>query len=134
MARQTGQQSRQALDDWLDTINHLAAEITRWAQARNWSVHQDQKEIREEPFGVYSAPWLRISTPNGEVHLRPVARYVAGHGNGRVDLEAWPTLNRVMLLRNDGTWFIMTDSGVPIRLPWNQQTFEQLSQDLLAHP
>ncbi len=132
MTKQTPEQTQQALEEWLDSVRHLAAEVRDWAQTRSWSVHQDEKDIRESPFGDYRAPWLRIATPNGEIHLDPVARYVAGPAQGRVDLQAWPSLNRVMLLRRDHDWLIMTDSGVPLRQDWNQQTFLQLADDLLA--
>ena len=54
-------------------------------------------------------------------------------GDGRVDVEVYPTLSRVRLDgADDGGWVIMTDSNVPLRLPWNGDTFRQLAQDLVA--
>jgi hypothetical protein len=120
------------LDDWLDSMSRLVKEVTTWAELRGWSIHQDQKQIREADLGIYQVPWLRISTPDGEIHLEPIARYVTGEAEGRVDLQAWPSLNRVMLLRSPSGWIIMTDSGVPIREQWNEQTFARLAKDLLS--
>ncbi|MBI4581244.1 MAG: hypothetical protein HY718_16195 [Planctomycetes bacterium] len=132
MGKQTVEKDRRLLSDWLDSVGRLVEDVKSWAQASRWSIHEDEKEIREAPFGIYRAPWLRIGTPNGEIRVEPVARFTAGPADGRVDLEAWPSLNRVMLLRKDDSWLIMTDSGVPIRQAWNRDTFVQLTKDLLA--
>jgi hypothetical protein len=53
---------------------------------------------------------------------------------GRVDLYAWPTLFRVMLLRSpqDETWAIRTDSGLRWPNPWSEETFAQLALGLLG--
>lgn len=77
------------------------------------NIRQDQKtfEIRNEPVMV--------------------ALHVVG-GDGRVDLEGYPTLSRVKLIGTPGGWTIMTDSNVPLRLPWNADTFRQLAEDLVA--
>jgi len=52
---------------------------------------------------------------------------------GRVQISAWPTLFRVLLLHKSGEegWIIRTDSGIPIRQPWNRETFISLVRDLL---
>lgn len=53
--------------------------------------------------------------------------------SGRVQLSAWPTLFRVILLRKtdaDG-WVIRTDSDIPIRRPWNKEAFISVANDLM---
>jgi hypothetical protein len=119
--------------EWLHRLDELAATVEGWANAKNWAWVREVKTISEPSLGTYDAPVVRVRSPQGEVRLEPVALDIVG-GNGRVDLEAWPTLNRVKL-----TWrgsppvmVIYTDSHVPLRLPWAQATFEQLVSDLLA--
>ena len=72
---------------WLDLIQHLLVEITRWAEAQGWSIHPGQKEIHEDFLGTYDAPTLQIRTPTGQLHVDPIALNIAG-AEGRVDLEA----------------------------------------------
>ena len=71
------------------------------------------------------------TAPDGELLLEPVALFVRG-ARGRVDLEAFPSQSRVKLLLDNGTWQIMTDSNVPLRQPWTEDTFVQLARDLLS--
>jgi hypothetical protein len=60
-----------------------------------------------------------------------VGLHIVG-GDGRVDIEGYPTLNRVKLIGVPGGWTIMTDSNVPLRVPWNAETFHQLARDLVS--
>src|SRR5271169_5941963 len=74
-------------DQWLALVENLLGEVSQWALAQDWSIHRDQKEIREDPIGLYSAPTLRIRLPGGEVHVEPVALRIVGSKSGRVDIE-----------------------------------------------
>ena len=108
----------------------------QWSQAAGWAVEVERTAIEERLYGRYEASAARVQLPKGDlperaVLIMPVALEVKG-GDGRVDLEGYPTLSRVMLLGDDGGWIIMTDSNVPLRLPWNEGTFRQLAQDLVA--
>lgn len=122
------QQRRQ---EWVGRVNALVGEVSAWCQAEGWLVESDQKTLREQLLGKYAVPSLRIHAPGGEVLLNPIALHVAG-GDGRVDLEAFPTLSRVKLVGAANGWTIMTDSNVPLRQPWDRQTFVQLVRDLLS--
>ena len=56
-----------------------------------------------------------------------MARGIA-KGDGRVDLVAWPSLTRMLLIRVGDTWKIKTDSGVDWPEAWNWKTFERLTE------
>lgn len=117
-------------DDFLAWTNGIVDQVRGWADQLGWATHQDAKTINEGPRGTYQAPFLRVRTPNGEVHVDPIARWIMGGGRGRVDLQGWPSLNRVALVRTHDGMEIVTDSNVPLRQPWDRTTFVQLAEDL----
>ncbi|HEY3243437.1 MAG TPA: hypothetical protein VGM03_08800 [Phycisphaerae bacterium] len=117
---------------WLTALNGLADDITRWSREQRWLVQREQKEIREERLGTYSAPYLIVQTPQGRFVVDSIGQSVIG-ASGRVDLYAWPSFHRVrLLLRQAGTWKVRTDSGIDWPKPWNRETFVQLVKDLVA--
>jgi|SRR5579884_313616 len=120
------------IPEWLDAINRLFADVAGWAQEQNWTVASSTTEISEESLGKYTAPVLTIDAQNGRLVLEPIARIVIG-GKGRIDLYAWPTLYRVMLLRRskDTVWVVRTDSGLAWPNPWGRETFISIANGLL---
>jgi len=76
---------------------------------------------------------LIIETPQKERLTVEVKGRGPSQTSGRVQLSAWPTLFRVMLLHKPGEaeWTIRTDSGIPLRQPWRRETFVSLAKDLL---
>lgn len=112
--------------DWAHRIDHLLKEITAWATAEGWQINDNQYARTGAKTLEDATPALSVTLPVGELHINPIAE-------GRIDVEALPTLNRVKLLSNfKGGWTIMTDSNVPLRVLWNQAAFAQLARDLLA--
>ena len=119
-------------EEWLQAINHVIAQVRGWAESRGWTTEIEQREVTEERLGTYTVPVLGIDTPQGKLVLEPIGREIIG-AEGRLDLYAWPSLFRVMLLRrSDMSWIIRTDSGINWPHPWNQQTFEELALGLLG--
>ena len=118
---------------WVQTVNRLLDQITEWTAANNWTVERKPRDITEEILGAYSVSDAIIRTPDGQLMLEVKARGVP-EAAGRVELSAWPTLYRVMLLHraDDPDWIIYTDSGISLRQPWIQETFLTLCQDLMA--
>lgn len=119
----------------------LADEVQTWAEQeaaeRNWRVTREQKELAEEVVGgVYHVPVVTIHALQGRLVLEPIARGVLG-AQGRVDLYAWPSLFRVMLLHKPRgkdkpmKWVVRTDSGLDWPQPWNRETFLTLAEGLL---
>lgn len=118
-------------DEWLRRVGDLVTEVEGWASEQGWSVHRLDARIRERLLGEYVVPSLQMRMPGGELFLKPVALHVVG-ADGRVDLEAWPTLNRVKLVGREGGWQVITDSNVPLREQWGRDTFVRLAHDLQA--
>lgn len=119
-------------DDWLGKVDSLVQQVRGWAEKQGWAITQTEREVVEEQLGTYNVPVLEVNTPRGQVILEPVGQDVLG-ARGRVDLYAWPTLYRVMLLRTDAPdWIIRTESGLNWPQPWGQKTFVALAEGLLG--
>ncbi len=118
----------------------LADEVQAWAgqeAARGWRVEREEKELAEEVVGgAYRVPVVTIIAPQGRLVLEPIARGTVG-AQGRVDLYAWPSLFRVMLLHKPRgkdkpiEWVVRTDSGLDWPQPWSRETFLALADGLL---
>lgn len=118
-------------DQWIARVEALVEQLEAWASAQGWATARTDRIVNERLLGQYTVPALRIRLPAGEVHILPVGLNVVG-ASGRVDMEAFPTLNRVKLVGQDDAWQVYTDSNVPLRQPWNAETFVQVANDLLA--
>lgn len=124
---------REIRDAWTKALAALEQNLTEWALAEGWQVRSAEKMLKEESVGTYMAPDLVIDTPAGDRLRVEVKGRGPTESSGRVQLSAWPTLFRVLLLHKpeEDTWIIRTDSGIPIRQPWNRETFVTLAKDLL---
>ena len=131
----------QSRSNWERNTALLADDVQAWAEqeaaARGWRVEREQKELSEEVVGgAYQVPVVTVHAPQGRLILEPVARGVLG-AQGRVDLYAWPSLFRVMLLhkplgKGRGLkWVVRTESGIDWPQPWNRETFLTLAEGLL---
>lgn len=84
---------------WIRDVSALAQQVAGWSEKQGWIVQWFDEEVREDAaIGAYVVPKLEIKTADGTVILAPVAHGVLG-ADGRVDLYAWPSYFRVMLLR-----------------------------------
>lgn len=121
-------------DEWIQAISVLEKNLTEWSQKAGWQVRPFERVFTEESTGQYTAPDLVIDTPAGERLTVEVKGRGPSESAGRVQLAAWPTLFRVILLHKSGedNWVIRTDSGIPLRQPWNHDTFISLAKDLLS--
>ena len=117
--------------DWIQRVTNLVDQISAWAQAEGWQFQRELKNIHEPLLGSYQVPALTIHLPGGELMINPIGLHIVG-GDGRVDIEATPTLSRVKLIGANGNWIVMTDSNVPLRITWDAQHFIELAHDLLA--
>ena len=116
---------------WIDRVEALVNQVDEWAKGQGWTVVRGRKHIQESAIGLYDVPILEARLSDGQIWIKPIGLNVIG-ADGRVDIEALPTLNRVRLIVRDNQWQIFTDSNVPLRQPWNAETFVQLAHDLLA--
>src|SRR5437588_12250590 len=88
-------------EEWVDAVCRLVDDVEGWAAEKGWKTRRVEREINEQAIGRYTVPGLEIDVPEyreGAV-LQPIARVVSG-GAGRVDLSAWPTMWRVLLMRD----------------------------------
>jgi hypothetical protein len=117
--------------EWLAALDALLADVTRWSEEQGWQVEAEEKEIREQRLGAYATRKLTVTTPAGKLVIDPIARsvYVA---EGRVDMYAWATYNRVVLERRRGEWVVRTESNIDWPLPWSRETFLDLAGRLLG--
>jgi hypothetical protein len=125
-------ENERKIENWRQALGTLQADVKQWVSERpDWSIQQSDTSIQEDSDGkTYWLPELEITGPNGIVVLQPVAALVTG-AEGRVDLYAWPSLYRVMLLLQwNGSWVIRTDSGLDWPFPWGKDTFFDLAQRL----
>src|SRR5436305_14264454 len=96
-------------DEWVTAVDELVKQVETWARDQGWTIARAERDLTERSIGTYRVPVLEIHTPAGEVHLEPAGHDVLG-ARGRVDLYAWPSLYRVMLLLNgDGRWTVRTE-------------------------
>jgi hypothetical protein len=131
MSQATSPDLNKERESWVHSVESLCRQVADWAARKKWTVTWQSHHLTEELLGSYDVPSLTVQTDHGIVTLKPIAREVMG-ATGRVDLSAYPTLFRVMLLRSpkDGQWRIRTDSGVYIKQPWSESTFLDLVADL----
>jgi len=127
----TEESKRQRREDWLRAIERLMVELESWCEQLGWPTARETKHFDERAIGEYDAPLLRARMPAGHLYITPIALDVIG-ARGRVDIEAWPSLNRVKLIRDGETWRITTDSNVQLHEPWNHETFARVAQELAA--
>jgi hypothetical protein len=116
---------------WIARVTSLANQVSEWSVAEGWKVERHEKEITEEFLGTYRVPEVVVRLDIGELIIAPVALHIAG-GNGRVDLEAVPTLARVKMVGAGIGWKLFADPNVPLRVDWNRENFVQLARDLLS--
>jgi hypothetical protein len=113
--------------EWLAHAIELVDQIADWAVAEGWTVERNEKMFLDALLGAYRVPEMVVRLKEGELMVTPVA---VG-GDGRVDLDAIPTLSRVKLVIVKGKWKLYADANIPLYLDWNQANFTQLVQDLL---
>lgn len=128
----------QSRHDWEHTTVLLADDVQTWASqeaaARGWRVEREEQERAEDVVGgAYRVPVVTIHAPQGRLILEPIARGTLG-AQGRVDLHAWPSLFRVMLLHRPRgkdrplEWVVRTESGLDWPQLWNRETFLTLAE------
>lgn len=106
-------------DEWVGRVQSLVDQIVGWAEALGWHVERTDEQLSEKQLGTYTVPAARIrlpgvsGRPERALLVTPIALHVLG-GDGRVDLEGYPTLSRVKLIGVPDGWKIMTDSNVPL--------------------
>lgn len=124
------QSKEELLRDWKQICEDLFEQTKAWAVELGWLVDEYLVRIEERRLGEYHLRELVMHAKGHRLLLTPVARDVVG-GEGRVDLEMFPTMARMILVRSKGNWVLKSDSGVPWPDPWSKDTLDKII-DLLA--
>ncbi len=127
----TPEQRAARIQEWQAAVTAAMNDAQKWSEQEGWPVRREEKTAHEEMLGDYVVPLLHIRVSEGELLVKPVGLHVIG-ADGRIDLEGWPSLNRVKLIRREGRWQLFTDSNVPFRRDWTRETFSELAKDLVA--
>ena len=117
-------------DEWITEVNRFVDEVAAWAESAGWDVSRKIVTRNEYELGEYDVPSLSLGRPGDRVYLAPVARNITG-ADGRFDLEAFPGLTKLAIIRRGGRWHLRTDRGVDWPKNWSCDTLLQ-ALDLLA--
>lgn len=126
-----GRSRNRVRQQWLQTLEQLIQTVELWCASAGWETAREAKPLEESRLGKYDAPVLKVRSPQGIVYVEPVARYVVA-GEGLVDLYAWPTMRRMLLVRRGKKWILKTDSGMPWPNPWSERAFFEIIPALAA--
>lgn len=116
---------------WTKAVATVIEQAQGWASKRNWRAKVQSVQLTEDKLGTYEVPLLTVEAKDGRLILEPVARW-SSPGEGRIDVYSWPSLNRLMLIRKNGSWVLLTEAGVPWPQAWNETTFGELAAALNA--
>lgn len=127
-------EAKQEIADWTDSVNTLFQQVQQWIMEDRpeWQIELTTADVTEESLGRYDIPVMEIDTRSGRVILEPIGLDVFG-ARGRVDLYAWPSHYRVMLLRSSDPnedWTIRTESGINWPNPWGKDSFVAIAEQL----
>ena len=128
--------AREAIREWTEAADSLFQQVQQWVaedRAQDWRISLSLVDITEESLGSYGTQVMEINTHGGRLVLEPVGRDVLG-AKGRIDLYAWPSLYRVMLLHSfkEEGWIIRTESGINWPNPWGRTSFLEVAEQLLS--
>jgi hypothetical protein len=114
--------------DWRQSIEELRELLSRWVADLGWTV-----DVRLIPGTQKPVSDLTIRTPDGEIDI-DIKTPWNEDGPSRIEVRSYPNLRRIRLVRKKGeaSWRILTDSGVYIHKPFDQKTFLEVVEDLLA--
>lgn len=128
-------EAEEAIQEWTAAVGALLHQVEQWVaeDRKEWKIEFSSADVTEASSGSYTIPVLEIVAPNGRLMLEPVGRDVYG-ARGRIDLYAWPSLYRVMLLRSFASdeWGIRTGSGIDWPQPWGREGFLAVADRLLS--
>lgn len=130
-------EAHQEIRVWTALVDSLFQKVQSWigeGHPSDWQVNFSKAEVTEESLGQYVIPILEIDTQSGRLFVEPIGLDVFG-ARGRIDLYAWPSLYRVMLLRSsdpEEDWVIRTESGINWPNPWGKDSFLAIAEQLLV--
>lgn len=116
-------------DNWIELVSSLIDDIEGWCGKLGWSASRASKKTSEEYIGTYEVPCLTIHTPSGRIHIDPMGVNIIG-AEGRIDILAYPSMNRLFLMRKNSRWSLFTESRVQWPQEWGETAFKEIVQSL----
>lgn len=117
--------------DWVAQVEALIQDVSRWCEGNGWLAMRSTKQVSEDQIGTYEVPCLTIQAPSGRFHIDPIGVNIIG-AQGRVDILAYPSMNRLLLVRKENKWVLLTESRVPWPKEWGEDAFSNVIQSLAA--
>jgi hypothetical protein len=137
--RQKAEQSDKSIDwparlrKWKKDIVGLYKTVRGWLSplVADGTIQIDESKVklREDYIGAYEIPRLHILIGDQTVIFRPKGALVYG-AEGRVDLTG--TRSDKVLLVNDGKWSIVEDGDRVRFVPFTEESFRGLLEEVMA--
>lgn len=108
-------------DEWIHLVHTLLEEIKIWRR-QEWRIEESLRTVTEEHIGAYRIQCLVITTRTAQIHIDPIGRNIIG-ATGRVDILSYPSMDRLLLLRQGNAWKLYTESKIPWPQEWKKETF-----------
>jgi hypothetical protein len=115
--------------EWIGAVKDLIALIEKWAGKKKWSTHRESVELGDTKLGAYQLPQLLIRAKNQRFYIAP-SGFNSKTGEGRVDIECFPALARMLLIWNQGEWNLNTDAMIPWPETWSEAAFLKVIEAL----
>ncbi len=115
-------------------LNKFVQQLRQWAKDQGWNVEEEAYEIGSKDQFIETQRLEITTNTQAIVRVEPKGIGILDK-TLRVEVVAWPSLNRVTLIgeakAND--WKVLTDSGINLPDPVNSsQTFSSLVSHLTA--
>lgn len=120
-------------EDWVSASAALLAEAENWAKEQGWPTKRFSRTATEDFIGNYSLERLLYSAEGAQLALIPVGRFAPGT-DGMFDLAVMPAYDSMMVVRQQGQWFVHPLPGQEGQQDWSQETFVRKSYDLARLP
>jgi len=118
---------------WLRDIAGLHKAIRGWLRPleaeKAIQIEESKMTLQEDYLGAYEVPCLHILIGTQKVSLRPKGTLIAG-AQGRVDVSGDRSV--VTLVVNDGEWFILGRTDRVRLLPFTEDSFRDLLEEVMA--
>ena len=122
---------KRSLKQWQSTVDAVLTDVEQWCVQAGWLVHSSELSIDEDSTGTYKTRQLQIKTPIDHLFVQPIGRDIVA-ADGRIDIYAWPSLYRAILILHGKKWVLLDDFGKKWPTPWSRETFIDVAQKLTS--
>jgi hypothetical protein len=109
-------------EKWVKAVEEIIASAEKWALEAGWMVARQEKIIQGDYCGEYPLPMLFVRTPQTQLSVDPVGMDIIS-ADGLIDIEAFPTGKRFILIRKGKKLRFVNDNFKEIEGGWNKENF-----------